>query len=608
VVANGFPSTPLTIDIAPGTTLTYTGATAGDYNDSATLSARLTSGGSGVSGQTIQFTDTFGGATCSGTTDTNGNASCSATPSAAVGTSYSVTASFAGNSSYGASSTTVNFTVTLEDSHLAITGPSPSTSDFNDAVTVKAQLTDPDDATAIPGKTVKFVLGTGAGTETCSGMTDGAGNVSCSITPNQAAGPYMLTATFTDNVYYKTATASLTFIVTLEESNLAITGPTPPTSDYHDAVTVSARLTDPPDGGAGIQGKTVTFVLGSGLGTETCSSTTDSLGNVSCSITPNQAAGPYTLSATFTDNVYYKTATTSEPFAITKEETTVAFTAASATVTSWGSPATFSATLLEDGTTPPVPFGQTVTFTLGPKAQTCSGTVTATGFVSCTIPSVTQSGPMYVTVNFAGDPYYVPATASEVVNPVPAYIQGACGGASVPYGNNYNCAINVGSVIGGAVGVITYTFDGNPPVVLALNNGMAQISLSTPAVGPHTLVIGYAKQGFFQAAVPDAQNFTIVPSLTRVQLTPSGYSPAPGSSFTLSASVTGYTAAPPASGVVTFYDNSVAIGVMSVNALGQASLTIPAIAAGSHSFTAQFSGFAPDYAAGGSVSFTITVP
>jgi hypothetical protein len=605
VIADGIPSLPYSVNVAPGTVLTYTGATSGDFNDSVTLSARLTSGGSPISGVTVDFTNTFGGGPCSGITDGGGNASCSVTPTVAAGSSYKVNATFPGNSSYGQSSTSASFTVLLEESKLTITGP--LTSDYNDAVTVVAKLIDPDGGAAITGKSVKFVLGAGTGTETCSGSTDAMGNASCSITPNQAAASYTLKATFTDGVYYESAATSDSFIVTLEDSSLAITTPGPLTSDYHDAISVQAQLTDPDDSTA-ISGKTVTFALGSGTGTETCSASTNALGNASCSITPNQAAGAYTLAATFTDGVFYKSASNSAPFTITKEETAISFTATSATMTTYGGPATFSANLLEDGTTAPVPSGQTVTFTLGSgmKAQVCSGTVSATGLVSCTIPAVYQTGPMYVVASFAGDPYYLPATASDAVNPAATFLAAACGGASVPYGPTYGCTISVGSSIGGAVGVITYTYDANPAVNLTLVNGEAQISLATPAVGSHTLVIGYAKQGLFQAAASVTRTFTVDPAITSVQLTPSSYGPAAGSALTLSVSVTSYSVSPPTGGLVTFFDKGVSIGSGTVNALGQFSLLIPSVAAGTHSYTAQFGGLPPDYAAGTSNVLSIT--
>ena len=414
VIADGIPSLPYSVNVAPGTTLTYTGATTGDFNDPVTLSANLTSGGAPVSGVTVNFTNTFGGGPCSGVTDGSGNASCIVTPTAVPGTGYSGTATFTGNSSFGESFASFGFSETLEDTKLAITGP--LTADYNDVVFVKAQLTDPDGGAPITGKLVTFDLGSGAGHPTCSASTDAFGNATCSLTPNEAAGSYTLTATFTDGVFYKSASAAASFKVTLEDTKITITGPL--TSDYHDAVTVKAQLIDPDDA-TPIAGKTLTFVLGAGTGTETCvSGPTDASGNASCSITPNQAANTYTLSATFTDNVFYASAVGSAPFVVTREETTIAFTAASPTVIANSHPVTFSATLLEDGTTPPVPFGQTVTFTLGTgiTAQTCNGTTTVTGLVSCTIPSVNQPlGPNTVGVSFAGDPYYLPSNASEPV-------------------------------------------------------------------------------------------------------------------------------------------------------------------------------------------------
>lgn len=413
VIANGIPSLPYSVNVAPGTVLTYTGPVTGDFNDTVTLSANLTSSGSPVTGVTIDFTTTFGGS-CSGTTDGSGNASCTVTDTATPGTANSGTANFSGNSSFGASSASFGFTVTLEDTKLAISGP--LTANFNDAVSLKARLTDPDDGTPIAGKLVTFDLGSGAGHPTCGAVTDPIGNAICTLTPNEAAGTYTLAATFTDGVFYKSASTSASFNVTLEDAKVTITGLL--TSDYHDAVTVKAQLTDPDDA-TPIAGKTLTFVLGAGTGTETCvSGPTDASGNASCSITPNQAANTYTLSATFTDNVFYASAVGTAPFVVTKEETTIAFTAASPTVIANSHPVTFSATLLEDGTTPPVPFGQTVTFTLGSgiTAQSCSGTTTATGLVSCTIPNVNQPlGPNTVGVSFAGDPYYLPSSASEPV-------------------------------------------------------------------------------------------------------------------------------------------------------------------------------------------------
>ncbi len=416
VIANGIPSLALAVNVAPGTTLTYNGATTGDYNDAVTLSATLTSGGAPIAGATVNFTNTFGGGPCSGVTDGSGTASCTVTPSAVPG-SYSGTATFTGNASFGQSSTSFNFTETQEDTAVTITGP--TTADYSDAVTVSAQLTDPDGGAPIAGKSLKFVLGSGAGTETCvTGATDASGRASCSITPNQVPAIYTLTATFAGDAFYLGSSQGVPFTITKEDTAVAFTVTSATTSDYHDAATVQAQLTDP-TGGAPIPGKTLTFVLGAGTGTETCvTGPTDASGKASCSITPNQAAGVYTITSSFSGDAFYLASSAGAPFTITHEEDTLAFTPASPTVIANGHPVTFSATLLEDGTTPPVPFGQNVVFTLGTgiTAQTCSGPTNATGLATCTIPSVNQPlGPNTVSAAFAGDAYYLPSSTSEPV-------------------------------------------------------------------------------------------------------------------------------------------------------------------------------------------------
>src|SRR5262249_13603110 len=67
-----------------------------------------------------------------------------------------------------------------------------------------------------------------------------------------------------------------------------------------------------------------------------------------------------------------------------------------------------SAQLLEDGTTAPVPFGQTITLSLG--AQSCTGTTDAAGNASCTLTFIGPLGPEPIAATFAGDAYYLPSS------------------------------------------------------------------------------------------------------------------------------------------------------------------------------------------------------
>jgi hypothetical protein len=305
-----------------------------------------------------------------------------------------------------------NFGVNVEPaSSIAFTSASATTSDFNDAATVQAVLTA--GGSPLAGKTVTFVLGSGGSAPTCSAVTDGSGIATCSLTPNQPAGPQTLTATFASDSSYAGSSVSTGFTVTHEEAALAFTALSSTTADYNDATQVQAQLTTD---GVVLPSKTVTFVLGSGVGAPKCTAVTDGSGNATCTLTPNQPAGPLTLAATFAGDAFYVSASAGTTFTVTKEQDTLAFTATSPTVIANGHPATFSAVLKEDGVTPIV--GRTVSITLGSGvgAQTCSGATDATGTATCTIAAVNQPlGPNSVTANFAGDGFYLPSSATEPV-------------------------------------------------------------------------------------------------------------------------------------------------------------------------------------------------
>jgi hypothetical protein len=200
-----------------------------------------------------------------------------------------------------------------------------------------------------------------------------------------------------------TITPILTSGPTTTPTTLTYTGAT--TSNFNDPATVSAVLKD--SGGTGIPSAPIVFTLN---GSETCTGTTDSSGTASCSITPKEPAGSYTIDASFAGDTTHQATSVSSPFTVTHEETTLDYTGQ--TLIATGAPATLSGVLKEDGTTPIS--GRTVAFTLGSGtgAQSCSGTTDASGSASCTIASASQPpGTGTVTASFAGDTFYLPASA-----------------------------------------------------------------------------------------------------------------------------------------------------------------------------------------------------
>ncbi|HEV2035956.1 MAG TPA: hypothetical protein VGU71_17475, partial [Candidatus Dormibacteraeota bacterium] len=159
-----------------------------------------------------------------------------------------------------------------------------------------------------------------------------------------------------------------------------------------------------------IVGATVTFTVSG----QSCSGVTDATGSGSCAITPNEAAGSYTITGSYAGSASFLPASGTGTLVVTLEETTIKYTGP--TNIPSGSPTTLSAVLLEDGATPIA--GRTVTLTLGSgaTAQSCTGVTNAAGVASCTIASVNQpGGPGTATASFAGDAFYRPATDTKPI-------------------------------------------------------------------------------------------------------------------------------------------------------------------------------------------------
>jgi len=166
-----------------------------------------------------------------------------------------------------------------------------------------------------------------------------------------------------------------------------------------------------------VAGKPVTLTLN---GVENCTASTDATGKASCQITPGEAAGTYTLAGSFAGDSDFLTSSGSANFVVTLEETALSYTGDTSAVN--GQPMTLSGTLTTDDPAAGTPLGgKLITFTLGSgaTAQTCTGTTSASGTASCSIASVAQTaGSVAVAASFAGDSFYLPASASSTVDVV----------------------------------------------------------------------------------------------------------------------------------------------------------------------------------------------
>jgi uncharacterized repeat protein (TIGR01451 family) len=282
--------------------------------------------------------------------------------------------------------------------------------DYHDTVTLQARLRDVH-ANALAGKTIHFSLN---GTETCSGVTDGSGNASCTVAPGEAAGGYTVAAAFddaTDPVYATSSTTSA-FTVATEETTLAYTGPTLILAGSGGA-TLTAHLVedgasdDDADGGspAPVPAETVTLSVGS----QSCTGVTDGSGDVACTIpSVSVPLGPETVGATFAGDGYYRPASDSTAAIVFAFPSRGAFvlgdgtvaTAGSGTVT-WWSDSWSKLNVLGGGGAPSAfkGFAGVVSLPTGSPATMCTKPWRTTGGNS---PPPTSGVPSYMGVIVSG--------------------------------------------------------------------------------------------------------------------------------------------------------------------------------------------------------------
>jgi hypothetical protein len=407
------PSTVSTPAIVTEPTVLTVNAGMSDYSDATTVSGVLSDANTGalIANEPVTFT-LNGAETCTGTTDASGIASCPVTPGEPAAT-YTLAASFSGDATLPlqltSSTGSANFVVTLEETELTYTGGTVAQN--GQPLTVSGVLTSDAGATPLGGQPVTFTLGSGSSAQTCTGTTTSTGSVSCSIAvANQPQGPIPVTDTFAQNAYYQQASHSAT--VNLPEGTTLTVSPGSGT--YNGSTTLTGTLvntytTQP------VANEPVTLTLN---GSQPCTATTNASGVASCTVTPTEPPGTYSLTGSFGGD----TSTTpvllsssgSSTFVESKAPSAVTYTGSTSTTT--GQPPNLSATLTT-ATGTPLP-GQTVTFTVGTGygAQHCSATTNAAGRASCNICSYNQStSPLPVTVTYGGNTYYSSSSTTQSV-------------------------------------------------------------------------------------------------------------------------------------------------------------------------------------------------
>ena len=189
---------------------------------------------------------------------------------------------------------------------LAFAPASATTSDNADAVTLSATLSS--GGAPVPNSAVTFTLAPGPASISCAAMTNASGFASCSVAPDQPAGPYQVVASYTGSSvpFLAPVDTSAPFTVTLEQDSLTYTGSTSATPGQPLDL-AGVLITDDPAAGTAMAGKTVKFTLGSGAGALTCNGLTDAAGLAHCIVLvpASQSPGSVAASAAFVSDTFY---------------------------------------------------------------------------------------------------------------------------------------------------------------------------------------------------------------------------------------------------------------------------------------------------------------
>ena len=255
----------------------------------------------------------------------------------------------------------------------------------------------------------------------------------------------------------------------------------------------------------------------------------------------------------------------------------------------------------------PSVFGQAVTFT----ATVTGGTRTQTGNInfkdgSATIGTVAlngsgvasftttalAAGSHSITAQYAGDVNSSPSTSTILSQTVNA----ASTSASLTSSLNlsvFGQAVTFSATVTGGTGTPTGNVsfkDGVTTIgtVVLNSSGVASLATSTLAAGSHSITAQYAGDANFNGTTSAALSQTVNAANTSTSLTSSLSPTVFGQAVTFAATVTGGTGTP--TGNVSFKDGVTTIGTVALNGLGVASLATSALAAGSHSITAQYVG------------------
>jgi sugar lactone lactonase YvrE len=518
-----------------------------------------------------------------GATALSGNVSLSASGVATYSTTqltpgqHSLSAQYAGDASNASGQSNVVTEVVNQISTVTTIASSNTTVNVGTSVTFTATVTNT--IGPAPTGTVQFTDGT---TALGSGTVDSNGHASLTLS-TLTPGTHTIVATYsgdTDN----SGSASSGLVETVQQiaTTTVLTSDLNPASagaTIHLSATVAISVGASPDGA--ITGL-VTFSEGSViLGTAQVNSS----GIASIAVS-TLTVGLHNISASYPGNTNYAGSTSNILVqSISSTATTTVLTAGGTSSLS-GKPVTLTVTVISPTGTPT----GNVVFRDG-ATNIGQGTLNAQGVATLSTSSLVV-GQHTLTAVYQGDSSYLTSTSAPLVETISLATPGltlASPASPVNVGTTLTFTAGLTSNGVAPTGALTL-HDGSAVIATqnVTNTGTFTFSISTLAIGTHTLTAVYAGDANNSPATSNAITITVQQAASNTSLTASANPSTLGQSLTLTATVT--SPGVNITGSISFMDGATAIGSAALNANGMAALTTSSLSFGSHTLTAVYSG------------------
>jgi hypothetical protein len=514
----------------------------------------------------------------------------SATGSAAFSTAtlargtHSITVAYGGDSNYvGSVSAAQQQIVQLAQPTLTLSGPANSV-DAGTVASFAAALT-----TSGISPTGTLILLNGSST-IATVTVSGDGSFTFAIS-TLSIGSHILTASYSGDTDNSAAASKSVTVVLRQASSITLLTTSVDPLTQGSALTLTATVTsDSPNAGGQVRFLDGPTVLGTtALGT-----------NGVASLSPvGLGLGTHSITAVYSGDTNHA-GSTSAPL------TELVVQSTSATLISNNNPApsgqnvTFTAAVGEAGK--PIGGGGQVDPT-GSVAFRDNGTLLATstldsvGAATFTTSTLTV-GAHSITMSYAGDANFAGAAAQLTQTVIEANTQVTMTASANPvtFAQPLTLVATVNSNGATAAGAVSFMDAGTKIGSAQLNaSGVAMLTLSTLAPGPHTVVAEYAGDGMAGSSASPPLTFSVKQTTALVLSANSN----PGltlNSLSFTATLTNAGAAP-ATGTIDFTDGGTAIGTAALKGTGHAALTLPAMSAGSHAIVASYAGDAANFGA-----------